>query len=282
MGCINSTGDFAHWFGNIHLSGRCNRSCYFCIGQHMMALDPLDVLDVFPLPGLDGFVASCMEHGVSEVNVTGTNTDPLLYRHVAELREALESGIPGLVLGIRTNGALSAARKDVLRLFDKGSLTVCSFDPLIYKAMMGSGIPPDLGEILPFYDHFSDLKLNVVLGDENVRGWDFLDTVLVASNHGIKRINLREPYGQSHIGDPLAALGLSPVRMNLGMPVYDVHGASVCYWDVHYVEVESVNLYANGVVSTTYPITRGHDPVSGAVIPQSEWGKGRHFEQWRY
>lgn len=65
----------------------------------------------------------------------------------------------------------------------------------------------------------------------------------------------------------------------LGMPSYNYRGMSVTYWDVHYVEVESVNLYANGSVSITYPITKGYDP-SGLVLDQSHFPGGRIHEQW--
>lgn len=62
MGCLNSDGSFSHWFGNIHLSGPCNRKCYFCIGQHMMALDGENNLDTWPLKNIDGFVVTrCLE-----------------------------------------------------------------------------------------------------------------------------------------------------------------------------------------------------------------------------
>lgn len=54
----------------------------------------------------------------------------------------------------------------------------------------------------------------------------------------------------------------------------------VTYWDVHYVEVESVNLYANGLVSETYPVTAGHHPT-GFVLDQSHFGVGRQSEQWK-
>jgi hypothetical protein len=65
------------------------------------------------------------------------------------------------------------------------------------------------------------------------------------------------------------------------MPTYRWKDMLVTYWDVHYCEVESVNLYANGRVSLTYPITKGHD-YRGKVIPQEQWGAehGRHVEQW--
>jgi molybdenum cofactor biosynthesis enzyme MoaA len=286
MGCLNSEGQFNHWFGNIHLSGICNRSCYFCIGQHMMALDPLDVLNKSPLDGIDEFIDKCVEKGVKEINVTGTNTDPLLYNHLPELKEMLLKRIPDLVFGIRTNGALSEQKSDLLKLFDKGSITICSFDPEIYLKMMGSGSPPDLEKILPHYSHFSSLKVNVVLGDENVKDNDFLNTIDILNNFNIEKVNLREPYGQSHIGNPFDKIFMKPSGTILGMPYYDMHKASsmvstrVCYWDVHYVEVESVNLYANGVVSLTYPITKGHDPESGKVLDQSHFKKGRQQEQW--
>lgn len=52
------------------------------------------------------------------------------------------------------------------------------------------------------------------------------------------------------------------------------------YWDVHHVEVESVNLYANGRVSETYPITEGHSD-KGFVNPQWMFPGGRLTEQWK-
>lgn len=280
MGCLNSKGQFNHWFGNIHLSGPCNRSCYFCIGQHMMALDPINNLRTWPLKNLHSFIYTCLHHNITEVNVTGTNTDPLLYERLAELKIELCRFIPNLVFGIRTNGVLSKQRQHILKIFDKGSLTICSFNKAIYKKMMGSGQPPNLQEIMPFYRHFTDLKLNIVLGDENMLTKDILKTIKVAQQHGIKKINLREPYGQSHIGDPLKKWGYKPSYKHLGMPVYLFENTKVCYWDVHYVEVESVNLYANGVVSETYPITKGHDPIAGKVLDQSNFKKGRHQKQW--
>ena len=65
-----------------------------------------------------------------------------------------------------------------------------------------------------------------------------------------------------------------------GMPTYDIDGCAVTYWDVHYVEVESVNLYATGRVSETYPITKGH-ASTGQVLEQSNFTHGRHMRQWR-
>lgn len=282
MGCLNSTGEFGHWFGNIHLSGPCNRSCYFCIGQHMMSLDGYDILDRWPLAGLDEFVGRCRSRGINEINLTGTNTDPLLYTQIDQLAHYLRDRVQGLVLGLRTNGAMALARPLAWRLFNKASISIHSFNPTIYKAMMGSGHPPDLAGIMDASQGM-DIKLNVVLGPENCEVGDILKTIDHAQAHGIRRVNLREPYGQPHVGDPLERLGWEPTARRLGMPVYryDPGDIEIMYWDVHYVEVESINLYASGRVSEDYPITRGHDPVGGNVFGQEHWQvSGRQQMQW--
>lgn len=275
MGCLNSTGVFQHWFGNIHLSGPCNRSCYFCIGQHMMALDGLDTLDAWPLPGFEEFVAKCQAHHVKDVYLTGSNTDAMLYLHARELRQAL----PGhMRLGFRTNG-VSVSRLEQLLPFDMGSITVCSFNEAIYEKMMGRGAPPDIERIRALaHEAHVDLKVNIVLGPEN-RGDDLMRTLQRLKDYGITKVNVREPYGQPHIGDPFRGTAMPRIGTRLGSPVYGMRPMTITYWDVHYVEVESVNLYANGTVSEDYPITRGHAP-EGTVLDQSKFKHGRHREQW--
>lgn len=280
MGCLNSNENFSHWFGNIHLSGPCNRSCYFCIGQHMMALDPLNNLDKWPLDSIEKFVGACKSKGVSEVNLTGSNTDPLLYKHTPELRKYLKERIPQLVLGARTNGVSVLERLNIWKLYDKASITVCSFDIEIYHAMMGQGQPSDLNKILEASSHMLDVKVNIVLGPENVNSGDVFKTLDILAELGMKRANLREPYGQPHVGDPMEKNGIVPNGIRLGMPYYDWKGVDVTYWDVHYVEVESINLYANGNISRTYPITKGHCQKTGKVLSQEHFPGGRVRQQW--
>lgn len=295
MGCLNSTGNFNHWFGNIHLSGKCNRACYFCIGQHMMDLDRFSNLDQFPLENIDGFIEKCKEKNVHEINLTGTNTDPLLYKHIPELKERLLQDIPNLVFGIRTNGEMFhlPGGKERLDCFDKISISLTSFNIPLYKATMGFGEPPDLREIIQTFPN-KNIKVNIVLCPEILQGDKLDETDLILTlgkllSLGVKRINLREPYGQPHIGDPIKQ---KYVGYNSFVPISNVFGMSsyrfsefgrsteITYWDVHYVEVESVNLYANGIVSLTYPITKGHSP-NGRV--EGQWNfetSGRVRKQW--
>lgn len=278
MGCLNSeSANNWHWFGNIHLSGPCNRSCYFCIGQHMLALDSLNVLDTWPLPNIEPFLNRCKELGVKDIYLTGTNTEPLLFKHSDKLKELVDTFVPGSILGLRTNGVGATVAK--LSYFKKGSITICSFNPETYRKMMGQGTPPNLDEFsnMAVKARWIDLKVNVVLGPENRN--EIEEIISNVENAGVNRINLREPYGQPHVGDPLALYGFKPTSLNRGQPTYTIGRVSVTYWDVHYCEVESVNLYASGRISEDYPITRGH-VESGRVMDQNNFPGGRINEQW--
>ena len=242
----------------------------------MMALDKENNLNQIP-KNIGKFLRECMDRNVREICMTGTNTDPLLYKKTFELldyiRYIMNNKVP---LAIRTNAVLYD--RNTFGSYDKASITICSFHPEIYVKMMGSGKPPDLPLILSNHPNM-DIKINVVMGPENVGGGDIFKTLETLQGMNGRRGNLREPYGQPHIGDPLAKSPATYVKQVLGMPSYDWGGLSVTYWDVHYVEVESVNLYANGKVSITYPITKGHDP-SGTVLPQVFFPGGRIHEQW--
>lgn len=241
-----------------------------------MALDSENNLSTFPLKNFDRFISACKERNIGEVNITGTNTDPLLYKSIPKLVKALRDSINGVTVGIRTNGALAEKMIDQLKLFDKVSFSIHSTNPDVYRKIMGQGNVPNLSYLLP---SLKRVKVNVVLCKENIENGDVFQTIEHLINSGVKTINLREPYGQPHVGDPMKSNGFISKETILGMPVYKIGNTKIVYWDVHYVEVESVNLYANGNVSEDYPITRGHD-VTGNVSDQSHFPGGRIQEQW--
>lgn len=239
-----------------------------------MELDALNNLNTFPLKGLDEFIKSCTMHNVREINITGTNTDPLMYEHHEKLVAYLREHLSDCVIGIRTNGVLATTKPEVWKLYDKGSVSVTSLNPIVYRNTMGNGNPPDIRAILNIKPDMP-IKVNVVLCPETINGFDIYDTLDKLDALGIKTVNLREPYGQPRIGSPL----IFPMGYRLGMPYYTWGNMDVTYWDVHYVEVESVNLYASGKISEDYPITRGHSD-NGVVVPQYRWSAGRHQKQW--
>lgn len=271
MGCLNSGEGFKHWFGNIHLSGPCNRSCYFCIGQHMMDLDAENNLDQWPLNGIIPFLHACEQRNVREINLTGTNTDPGLYKHHEALTNFIRSRIPDVTLGIRTNGT----RLDCIQYYDKGSFSIISGDERVYEETMG-GKMPDFDKLFESVKD-KDWKINLVLGPKQLTV--LKKTVDRLGEAGFRYINAREPYGQERIGDPFEG-NFDQIGEIFGMPTYNVYGLNVTYWDVHYCHVESINLYANGRISEDYPITRGHSD-NGKVQDQEYFeGHKRRNDQW--
>jgi hypothetical protein len=131
--------------------------------------------------------------------------------------------------------------------------------------MMG-GPPASVETILSY---LPDLKVNIILGPENKD--EVIDTLRELYRVGIRRVNLREPYGQQRIGNPLSKY--SADMDTFGMPTYKAYGLLVTYWDVHYVEVSSLNLYADGTISNKYVVADDNRP-------QETFGVGRQVEQW--
>lgn len=93
----------------------------------MMDLDAYNSLSVHPseMKGLDEFIDECVKRNVTDINLTGTNTDPLLFQHVSDLRAYLEGSIPDLRFGLRTNGDLALRYPWKWNSFDKARITVC-------------------------------------------------------------------------------------------------------------------------------------------------------------
>ena len=252
----------------------------------MPGQDPNNNLDQWPLNNLDLFISECIKNNVTEINLTGTNTDPMLYNYLPELISYLRNAmpIPNLRIGLRTNGVIIDNR---LNLFDKVSISVTSFDSFLYNLSMGNGSPPNIKKIVNIMEG-KRLKLNVVLCPETK--YDLINTLIYARDNGIKCINLREPYGQPNIGNPFTneiflqefykKFKVEILPDVYGMPCFKYDDVSIVYWDVHYVHVTSVNLYADGHISSTYPVSLGHSETFGKVLPQNKFIKGRQFAQW--
>lgn len=283
MGCLNSNKSFKHWFGNIHFSGRCNRNCYFCIGQFMQALEPYNNLNKENLDGFDLFIEKCKEHKITEIALTGSNTDPLLYKFIPQLKEKLQNKLDLKIFRITTNGVKVLNNLDIWNLFNFASITFCSFDKEVNKKMMG-GEPVDIKKIITNTNF--DFRINILLSTFNIIPNDLMLTIDKLIDYGTKKINLREPYGQPNLrlllNNFLNKNNLKFTHKILGNDAFFYRDCEICYWDVHFTEVESINLYANGKVSDDYPITKGHDE-SGIVLAQDNFNfEGRKYQQWLY
>ncbi len=243
---MNPSYDFA----NILLSGPCNLRCPYCIGRQVDPRFNHDNLDEFPPRNLEAFAGLLWQHGVRQVVLTGTNTDPQLYRHESRLIAWLRENIPGAQLALHTNGQLAMKKMAVFNLYDRVCLSFPSFNPDTYARMTGSRRVPDVAAILR--ESRVPVKVSCVLDEANVG--ELASFLSRCRALGVRRAVLRQLYGDTRQWDLPA--GLRPVGSYRRNPVYDWDGMEVTYWRFEDTTSTSLNLFSDGSISSGYLLAR--------------------------
>lgn len=237
-------------FANILLTGRCNRRCPPCIGHALAGRSLPDSLGLFPLPGLGEFLESLRRHGIREVSLTGTNTDPLLYRYPDRLIDTLRAVVPGVRLSLHTNGALALRRIRVFNRFDRATVSIPSFRPATYRRMTGSSRVPDLAEVLQ--RAAIPVKVSTLVTSDNRA--EVPEILRRCRELGVRRLVLRQLYGETSPNNFFPGLG--PVRTFGGNPVFELDGLEVTVWDFGRSALRCLNLFSDGSVTDSYELAR--------------------------
>ena len=109
----------------------------------------VDNLDAFPPANLDAFCERIDTEQIREVVLTGTTTDPQLYRHEERLLDLLRARLhPAVRLSVHTNGVLALRKLHVFNRYDRACISFPSFRAETYEKMMGSRRVPDLAAIV--------------------------------------------------------------------------------------------------------------------------------------
>jgi molybdenum cofactor biosynthesis enzyme MoaA len=236
-------------FANILFAGPCNLRCPTCIGKQIDPALNRDNLDKFPPRNIETFVALLRRHGVRQIVLTGTTTDPQLYRHEARLVLWLREQLPEARLSLHTNGQLALKKTDTFNLYDRVALSLPSFDHAVYEKMTGSSHVPDLAAIVQAAR--VPVKVSCVIDEHNVGR---LDVFLArCCEIGIRRVVLRQLYGDTRrwrLPSHLRRVG--EYRHN---PVYDYAGMEVTYWRFDATASTSLNLFSDGTISDKYLLT---------------------------
>ncbi len=234
-------------FANILFAGPCTARCPFCIGRQIDPRLSVNNLDEFPPRNLDRFVEMIWEHAIPQVILTGTTTDPQLYRHEARLLDRLRKRLPsGTQISLHTNGRLALKQIDVFNSYDRACVSFPTFNPVTYEKIMGVRGVPELAALLK--QARIPVKISCVITEDNYAQLpDFL-----AQCHalGIRRMVLRHLYGAKQIWplpDQLQRRG-----EYRGQPVYDYRGLEVTVWHFESNASTSINLFSNGTISQSY------------------------------
>lgn len=260
-------------FANILFGGPCNRRCPFCIGRQLPTAVQRDNLREFPPRNLDGFLAAVRDRDIRQVVLTGTTTDPQLYRHEAQLLATLRQELPHVTISLHTNGALALRKLEVFNQYDKACISFPSFEPAVYEQLMGSRKVPALAEIVR--RSRIPLKVSCILTEANhATVGPFLSR---CREIGIPRVVLRRLLGERrewHVLEDLA-----PSRFYRGNPVYDLDGMEVTLWNFDTSESTSINLFPDGTLGSSYLLTQSPEfsPPAPASAPRPAASRPR----WR-
>lgn len=235
-----------HAFANILLSGPCNLHCPHCIGLAAGSGEKQNTLDTFPLPGLEKFVERLLEEQITEISLTGIDTEPMLYRHQRKLIEYLREKIPGVKISLHTNGTRILDDPALFNMYDRATISVPSLDPDACLEMTGSARPLDLQSIVSSAD--IPIKVSILVSEKNVD--EIPGLIGYCGEIGIRRVVLRKLYDGTSPDIPVQRW--KETGEYGGNPVYDVEGVEVTVWDFSRTQLRCLNLFPDGRIEDSY------------------------------
>ncbi|CAF0742245.1 unnamed protein product [Adineta steineri] len=238
-------------FGNILFSGPCNQKCPFCIG-HQLLKTPNN-LRKEKLENLDKFISLIEQSKTSKIILTGTRTDPQLYKYEDKLIERLRHDLPNVHLSIHTNGLLAIPKMKTFRQYDSCTMSINSFQPETYRKLHGVKQMPNLKTIIKEASNVP-IKLSCVLTEDNIHQVE--EYLHIVKELGIKRVALRHICGDSRRWPIQAFQNKQPIKYHQSNPVYDFDGLQVTHWIFDSTSGRSLNLFSDGTLSDEYLLTK--------------------------
>lgn len=241
-------------FASLLFSGPCNARCPLCIGRQLDPRLSVANLDLYPPCSLDAWIEQIRRQGIRQVTVSGTNTDPLLYRHAPRLLGHLRAQLPGVAVALHTNGRLALQKMDEFNLYDRACISFPSFDARVYRQMMGVAGVPDLALLLR--QASLPVKLSILVTEENAAEVEM--TLKTAAALGVRRLVLRKPDGELRPWGRLLPMRFPPNSFrgwHQHNPVFALEGMEVTLWDFRRSTSRCLTLFSSGLLSTTYRLT---------------------------
>ena len=167
----------------LSITDRCNYHCSYCRPGAGNLGDREPGLDAAALLRLVGLINEV--HPVGKVRLTGG--EPLLHPDVAEFTRHMAALLPGVELGLTTNGSMLAHHAGALQAAGLGSVNISldTAEPVLFREMTGGG---DLSAVLAGLAAarragIARLKLNAVLQQRSAGGDGLFRLVEVAREH---------------------------------------------------------------------------------------------------
>ncbi len=260
----------AYSFANINLLGRCNASCFFCLGLDLSEyIDREDQRNTHfhSWTNFATFLWQCRNQSIRKLYITGQNTDSLLYKHLGELIPYLQG--QGFQVGLRTNGYHALQMMDVINTCDlRIGYSIHSLNPATNRRIMGRAKLPDWATIIPAT---RQCRVSIVLNQYNKD--EFFDLLCYISQFPnvayiqVRRVStdtrkdemLPEIEAYEEVYQRVRDLGHPPTRrFVVDAEAYQIFGKEVVFWRTTKTSVNSMNYFTDGTISPEYFIVEGY------------------------
>jgi sulfatase maturation enzyme AslB (radical SAM superfamily) len=249
-------------FANILLAGSCNLKCSFCFGNdNSIEARSWNVLKtpVNQLINIDKFLIKMKEEKLKSIVITGTNTEPTIYKDLDNLIAKIWSY--DLEPAMITNGFLALDKIKSINNLKKVTYSLHTLDPNTSLVLLGTNKVPDWE--LTFALTEIPFKVNVVICEENKQ--EISNIIDFCKKSGVKRISLRDSLGYE---TDKSYLGKS-VGSHAGNLIYDIDGIQVTAWNADMLEANSWNWLPNGGVyeqKRLYNVLNGKDNIESDLL----------------
>jgi molybdenum cofactor biosynthesis enzyme MoaA len=216
------------------------------------------------------FLIMCWENAVTNIYVTGQNTDALMYRYLPELIDYLQDEC-NLNVGIRTNGYLSHKHIETMRKCRRSvGLSIHSLNSDTNKLIMGRNCEKiiDWANLIP---QLNRVRVSIVVNRYNEK--EIFGLMHYISRFpNVKYIQLRRICTDSREEFLLPDVEaferiakkikknkhMEPIGDFYGAPLYNIYGKEVCVWRTVKTDIDSYNYFTDGTISDEYFVVEGY------------------------
>lgn len=264
-------------YGEILFLGKCNNSCYYCLGNEMFKAKMLDNLNLkyTELKNLDLFIGLLIKENCNTIYLSSVETDPLLYEDISALIDYLHSF--NFKVGIRTNGECSNIYDILKKLDAEISISINSLTKHINKQICGNINIPNIEKICGELSNLNKkCRISIVVNKYNCKEiFSILDKL--KSYRSIEYLQLRKRYlytkcfDKDYLEDIFA---YETIRKELPLrfvtnksnfhesTVYSINGTfKVSFWDDVFSKesIKSINYFSDGKITENNLLVPGYE-----------------------
>ena len=253
-------------YGEILFLGKCNCKCYYCLSSEMdnLQLEKQNQMNLHfkEWRNFDRYLEILKEENIEKMYLSSVITEPMLYKHIGELVDYIQS--KGIRVGLRTNGYFVLQNMDVIKkLQNHISISLNSLNNETCYTIC-KNFPPNIKKIFEEFEKENlNCRISIVVNRFNEK--EIKEMLDLIKNHTcVSYVQLRKVYKYNdENNEELDNIAYENVynwlKNNAKLvgnyfesEIYDYDGLSVSLWlDVfNKSSIQSFNYFTNGDISS--------------------------------